>query len=180
MTGSRSTFSQTVSLRLPPSRHRRNVCYSSSPLARKVTNTRGAFASFATEGTGFSELFPGIKPHLLTLGEFSAGSKCHASRHRLIPESNFKIPFYRDVLMALGVASVSKQACKNILSQGPGSAITIVVGGATESLSAHPGTADLTLKKRFGFVKIAIREGADLVPVFSFGENDVSAWRVSE
>lgn len=45
-------------------------------------------------------------------------------------------------------------------------------------MSAHPGTADLTLKKRFGFVKIAIREGADLVPVFSFGENDVSVWNL--
>lgn len=30
---------------------------------------RGAFATFATEGTGFSKLFPGILPHLLTLGE---------------------------------------------------------------------------------------------------------------
>lgn len=73
-----------------------------------------------------------------------------------------------------GVCSVSKTSCFNILSQGPGSAITIVVGGAAESLSAHPGTADLTLKKRFGFIKMAIRAGADLVPVFSFGENDVS------
>ena len=76
--------------------------------------------------------------------------------------------------MALGVCSVSKRSCGNILAQGPGSAITIVVGGAAESLLAHPGTADLTLKKRFGFIKMAIREGADLVPVFSFGENDVS------
>ena len=71
-------------------------------------------------------------------------------------------------MMLHGVASVSKGSCHNILSQGPGNAITIVVGGAAESLSAHPGTADLTLKKRFGFIKMAIRAGADLVPVFSF------------
>ncbi|GFZ47336.1 diacylglycerol O-acyltransferase [Saitozyma sp. JCM 24511] len=115
----------------------------------------GAFATFATDGTNFSEYFPGIKPHLLTL------------------ESNFKIPFYRDILMMHGVCSVSKRSCANILSHGPGHAITIVVGGAAESLSAHPGTADLTLRKRFGFIKMAIKEGADLVPVFSFGENDI-------
>ncbi|WVR08931.1 hypothetical protein IAU60_005990 [Kwoniella sp. DSM 27419] len=115
----------------------------------------GAFATFATEGTNFSEYFPGIKPHLLTL------------------ESNFKIPFYREMLMFHGMGSVAKNACANILSRGPGTAIAIVIGGATESLSAHPGTADLTLKRRFGFVKMAIKEGADLVPVFSFGENDI-------
>lgn len=90
------------------------------------------------------------------------------------PDSNFKIPIYRDLLMALGMGSVARRSCTNILAQGPGSAITIVVGGAAESLAAHPGTHDLTLKKRFGFIKVAIREGADLVPVFSFGENDVS------
>ncbi|ORX39148.1 diacylglycerol acyltransferase-domain-containing protein [Kockovaella imperatae] len=115
----------------------------------------GALATFATEGSHFSEKFPGIQPHLLTL------------------ESNFMMPFYRDLIMSLGIASVSKQSCKNILSRGPGHAIAIVVGGATESLSAHPGTADLTLRRRFGFIKIAIREGADLVPVFGFGENDI-------
>jgi 2-acylglycerol O-acyltransferase 2 len=83
------------------------------------------------------------------------------------------MPFYREILMFHGICSVSKPSCANILRKGPGSAITIVIGGAAESLSAHPGTADLTLKKRFGFIKMAIREGADLVPVFSFGENDV-------
>jgi 2-acylglycerol O-acyltransferase 2 len=110
------------------------------------------------------------------------------------------MPFHRDILLALGICSVSKQSCSNILKAGPGSAITIVVGGAAESLSAHPGTADLTLRRRLGFIKVAIQHGfvapllparsicwmgstymasplssrADLVPVFSFGENDVS------
>ncbi|KAJ2917075.1 hypothetical protein MD484_g3357, partial [Candolleomyces efflorescens] len=92
------------------------------------------------------------------------------------------MPFYRDVLLAMGICSVSKESCSNILKSGPGSAITIVVGGAAESLSAHPGTADLTLRKRWvvtplferlGFIKLAISHGADLVPVFSFGENDI-------
>ena len=130
--------------------------------------------TFATESIGFSECYPGIVPHLLTL------------------TSNFRIPFYRDILLALGICSVSKQSCSNILKGGPGQAITIVVGGAAESLSARPGTAHLTLRKRLGFIKIAIQHGcvgisgwssqpcspfgrADLVPVFSFGENDVSA-----
>ncbi|TBU39554.1 DAGAT-domain-containing protein [Dichomitus squalens] len=115
----------------------------------------GAICTFATESTGFSAAFPGIVPHLLTLA------------------SNFRVPFYRDIILAMGVCSVSKQSCSNILKGGPGQAITIVVGGAAESLSAHPGTADLTLRKRLGFIKIAIQHGADLVPVFSFGENDI-------
>lgn len=119
-----------------------------------------------------------MKPHLLTLA------------------SNFQIPLYRDLILSLGVCSVSMTSCQNILRQGkiyliirflqhltdrmillgPGSALTIVVGGAAESLSAHPGTADLTLKRRMGFIKLAMRQGADLVPVFSFGENDVSSF----
>ncbi|KDE09727.1 hypothetical protein MVLG_00129 [Microbotryum lychnidis-dioicae p1A1 Lamole] len=115
----------------------------------------GAIANFGTDATGFSELFPGLNPHLLTLA------------------SNFKLPIYRDFLLALGICSVSMKSCQNILKQGPGSALTIVVGGAAESLSAHPGTANLTLRRRMGFIKLAMRQGADLVPVFSFGENDI-------
>jgi hypothetical protein len=51
--------------------------------------------------------------------------------------------------MWMGICSVSKESCQNILGLGGGSAITIVVGGAAESLSARPGTADLTLRKRY-------------------------------
>jgi len=115
----------------------------------------GAIATFGTDGTKFSQHFPGITPYLMTLS------------------SNFKLPLYRDLLMALGIVSVSKKSCSYILSKGAGNAICIVIGGAAESLSAHPGTADLTLQNRMGFVKVAMMHGADLVPVFSFGENDI-------
>jgi 2-acylglycerol O-acyltransferase 2 len=123
--------------------------------------SHGAFVAFATEALGFSQLFPGITNTLLTL------------------DTNFRFPLYRDYALALGLASVSRTSCENILSrggrngEGMGRAITIVVGGASESLDARPYSLRLVLKRRKGFVKLAIRTGADLVPVLAFGENDL-------
>jgi len=123
--------------------------------------SHGAFAAFATEALGFSQLFPGITNALLTL------------------DSNFKYPIYREYALRLGMASVSRESCENILSkggqngEGMGRAITIVVGGARESLDSRPGTIKLVLQRRKGFIKMALRTGADLVPVLAFGENDI-------
>ncbi|OCK96723.1 diacylglycerol O-acyltransferase 2A [Cenococcum geophilum 1.58] len=123
--------------------------------------SHGAFAAFATEALGFSQLFPGITNTLLTL------------------DSNFRIPLYREYALRMGLASVSRESCENILSkggpngEGMGRAITIVIGGARESLDARPGAMRLVLGRRKGFVKLAIRTGADLVPVLAFGENEL-------
>lgn len=123
--------------------------------------SHGAFAAFGTEALGFSDLFPGITNTLLTL------------------DSNFRVPFYRDYALALGLASVSRESIENLLSrgghnnEGMGRAVTIVVGGAKESLDAQPHKLKLVLNSRKGFVKIAIRQGADLVPVLAFGENEL-------
>jgi 2-acylglycerol O-acyltransferase 2 len=123
--------------------------------------SHGAFVAFATEALGFGQLFPGITNTLLTL------------------DSNFRIPLYRDYALRLGLASVSRESCENILSkggpngEGMGRAITIVVGGARESLDAQPNSLRLVLARRKGFVKLAIRTGADLVPVLAFGENEL-------
>ncbi|GAM84689.1 hypothetical protein ANO11243_026880 [Dothideomycetidae sp. 11243] len=123
--------------------------------------SHGAFAAFATEALGFSQLFPGITNTLLTL------------------ESNFRIPLYRDYALRMGLGSVSRESCENILKkggpngEGMGRAITIVVGGAAESLDAQPNSMKLILRRRKGFVKLAIRAGADLVPVLAFGENEL-------
>jgi len=61
-----------------------------------------------------------------------------------------------------------------IRKNGPGSAITIVIGGAEESLHARPGVMELVLKKRHGFIIIAIESGSLVVPVLSFGENGIA------
>ena len=123
--------------------------------------SHGAWCAFATNALGFAEKFPGITNTLLTL------------------DSNFRIPFYRDWVLGMGLRSVSKESIWNILSKGgpnndgQGRAVTIVIGGARESLEAHPGTLRLILNGRRGFVKMALRTGADLVPVLAFGENDL-------
>jgi len=99
--------------------------------------------------------FPGINLRLMTLG------------------MNFKTPFYREYLLSLGVADVSKESCDYILQKGPGNSILIVVGGAAEALDSRPGSYELTLANRKGFVRVALVNGAALVPVISFGETDL-------
>lgn len=116
----------------------------------------GAFANFATEATDFSGVYPGITPHLLTL------------------KPNFRFPLIRALLLWSGVCDVSRDSVEWILTkQGTGNAAVIVVGGAEEALEARPGKYEITLKQRKGFIKLAIKTGACLVPVFSFGENDL-------
>jgi hypothetical protein len=39
-------------------------------------------------------------------------------------------------------------------------------------LDAHPGNYTLCIKRRRGFVKLALQNGASLVPVYSFGETE--------
>ncbi|XP_075425791.1 diacylglycerol O-acyltransferase 2-like isoform X2 [Ascaphus truei] len=116
----------------------------------------GAFCNFGTDSTGFSRMFPGIKPHLTTL------------------TGNFKLPLYRDYLMAAGMCSVNHSSIDYLLSrQGPGNVVVIVVGGAAEALNCTRGRHTLTLKNRKGFIKKALVHGSPLVPVYSFGENEV-------
>jgi len=116
----------------------------------------GAFVNFNTEATEFSTLFPNIKPSLLTLNV------------------QFRFPVYRDIVMSGGSCAVSKESIQWLLTQeGKGNMLIIVIGGARETLDAHPGTFRLLVKKRKGFIRIALKEGASLLPIISFGENDV-------
>jgi hypothetical protein len=83
---------------------------------------------------------------------------------------NFLIPFWREFLLSMGLIDVSADSCKYLLDRNI--SVAIVVGGAAEALDARPGANDLTLGRRLGFVRIAMENGAKLLPVFSFGEND--------
>ena len=62
------------------------------------------FFSFAADSTFFSEMFPGINIRAATL------------------EANFYVPFWRELLLRLGVISVSERSIRNVLKMGPGNA----------------------------------------------------------
>ncbi|XP_060137967.1 2-acylglycerol O-acyltransferase 3 [Zootoca vivipara] len=115
----------------------------------------GAFSAFCTEATGFSRTFPGLRPSLAALAGL------------------FHLPVYREYIMGFGGVPVNKRSLDFLLSGGPGHAVVIVVGGAAESLDCAPGEQRVRLHGRRGFVRLALQHGADLVPVYTFGENDI-------
>ncbi|TKR57490.1 hypothetical protein L596_030746 [Steinernema carpocapsae] len=105
---------------------------------------------------GFAKLFPGITPSIATLN------------------IQFMLPLRRELNMAVGGISSSKESITYQLNRDKGGrAVVIVLGGAEEALDAHPHSFVLTLKHRMGFAKLALETGAHLVPIYSFGENDV-------
>nr|XP_046266851.1 2-acylglycerol O-acyltransferase 3b [Scatophagus argus]XP_046266852.1 2-acylglycerol O-acyltransferase 3b [Scatophagus argus] len=116
----------------------------------------GAFACFSTESCGFTEVFPGLRPTLAILAGL------------------FRIPLFRDYIMSAGLCPVSKPSLAHLLfKSGKGNAVVIVIGGAAESLASSPGVDTVVVKQRKGFVRMALEFGADLVPVYSFGENEL-------
>lgn len=116
----------------------------------------GAFTCFSTESCGVSELFPGVRATLAILAGL------------------FRLPLFREYIMSAGLCPVSKPSLAYLLSQsGKGNAVVIVIGGAAESLASSPGINTVVMKQRKGFVRVALEFGADLVPVYSFGENEL-------
>ncbi|CAF1293577.1 unnamed protein product [Rotaria sp. Silwood1] len=109
-----------------------------------------ALGNFGTDVTYFSTLFPNIRSHLMLL------------------HLQFLFPFTR-------ACCVSKDSCEYLLSgkSGQGHALVIIIGGAREMYLTRNDTMILYLKTRKGFVRLALKHGASLVPVISFGENEL-------
>ena len=114
----------------------------------------GALACFATEGAGFSNMFPGIMPTLVTLEVFHL------------------VPGMREFLQPIGICAATHQSLDYLLTtpKHGGRAVIIIIGGAREVMCQDHDRIDLVLLKRKGFVKKALLHGCDLVPTFSFGE----------
>lgn len=112
----------------------------------------GAVGQFATEATGFSRLFPGLRSHLMLL--------------RL----QFLFPFSRDLFLHLGACRVSRESCEYLLQGRPGQALVIVLGGIKEMKLAKENTMILYLRERQGFVRLALRHGS-VTSIFSLSIN---------
>lgn len=94
------------------------------------------------------------------------------------------MPVAREIQLAVGICSASANALIKLLTQSndpddksnrdgyTSNAVGLVVGGCREQRISAPYEYKFCLKNRKGFVRIALKTGAPLVPAISFGEND--------
>lgn len=81
-------------------------------------------------------------------------------------------PILRTVLGVFGFIDASNAVLTKFLLSGAGS-LLIYVGGIVELFSSSPKREAVYLRKRKGFVKLALKTGTDLVPVYMFGNTTV-------
>mmetsp|Transcript_11993 Transcript_11993/g.24513 ORF Transcript_11993/g.24513 Transcript_11993/m.24513 type:complete len:356 (+) Transcript_11993:101-1168(+) len=114
----------------------------------------GLQVSLGMESLKFSTLYPGVNRHVATL------------------VASFKIPLFREWILAHGFISCGSSTLKKVLTT-PNSSVVLVPGGANEALYSRPGKFKVHLKGRKGFCRIALQTGSTVVPVVGFGENEV-------
>ncbi|XP_050574128.1 2-acylglycerol O-acyltransferase 1-like [Bombus affinis] len=120
----------------------------------------GVYGAFITDIVGCRELFPGLEFRVVILEQF------HQS------------PFFREFYRVIYTLASSPECIKQHLSTKPpppytGRATVLMPGGAAEALESKPGIYRILIKRRKGFVKLALQNGNPLVPVCSFGETDI-------
>ncbi|KAG2494868.1 hypothetical protein HYH03_007107 [Edaphochlamys debaryana] len=94
--------------------------------------------------------------------------------HGLASSVCFSAPIVRQLWWWLGIRPATRQAMEGLLRQGRVAVLT--PGGVQEVLHMQHGKEVAYLGPRTGFVRIAIRCGAPLVPVFAFGQTRTYSW----
>jgi Diacylglycerol acyltransferase len=83
-------------------------------------------------------------------------------------------PILKHVLGIFGLISASKDSMKRTLkNNGVDGTIVLYVGGMAELFLSCHQEEKLYLLKRKGFIKLALQEGIDVVPVYLFGNTTV-------
>mmetsp|Transcript_128357 Transcript_128357/g.256374 ORF Transcript_128357/g.256374 Transcript_128357/m.256374 type:complete len:317 (+) Transcript_128357:88-1038(+) len=110
--------------------------------------------------------------HVLTIAGFDAGFERvapQARRSALSASVLFKIPVVREVELATGCVDAARRTASQCLNAGL--CLSVVPGGEREQLLAQRGSIEhLVLRRRQGFVRLALQHGVPLVPLYCFGE----------
>jgi len=83
----------------------------------------------------------------------------------------FYIPLLRDLFLAIGAVDCSKPIIEKFIKNGY--SIVLFVGGAEEAKFSDYGNTNLILKSRKGFFKLAIENNLTLLPIYTFGNNNI-------
>jgi len=122
-------------------------------------------ALLASPDTPFDVQFPGL---------VSKSSATTTPKHPftgLAATVMFKIPVVREFFLAFGYIDASRPVADAALRAGK--SIFVVTGGEEESMYCTGKKEDvLVLSHRKGFIRLALRHGADLVPIFGIHNND--------
>ncbi len=117
----------------------------------------------------------GVLPISATWIPMSRSWKQNEKLHRLelnlcSSTINHLVPQMRDMIQWTGGLEVSRKSMNRAL--GAGISLALVPGGQSESIEASSTSMVYSLVARHkGFVKLALRHGASLLPIFTFGEN---------
>jgi len=109
--------------------------------------------NWLTNGSNMDETFPGLKYRTAILNLCT------------------QIPLVAQMAKIAGAIRADRTSLENTLKSGQ--TVVIVPGGAEESLLSRPGELALIAADRKGFVKVAVDQGAHLVPALSIGENQL-------
>mmetsp|Transcript_49663 Transcript_49663/g.94906 ORF Transcript_49663/g.94906 Transcript_49663/m.94906 type:complete len:317 (-) Transcript_49663:312-1262(-) len=86
----------------------------------------------------------------------------------------FYVPLVRHLWSWLGLRPASRECMAKFLKEGR--VCILVPGGVQECLHMEQEAETLFLRKRVGFVKLAMRHGAPIVPAFAFGQSNTFGW----
>ncbi|CAM9916412.1 unnamed protein product, partial [Phaeothamnion confervicola] len=106
----------------------------------------------ALVGPSWDQLFPGVETRTLAATPI------------------FYFPGAREMSLALGAVDAGRQTAAAMLDEGK--SLVLWPGGNREIFCNSPNRKEtvLYLTRRLGFIKLAMRAGAPLVPTFVFGE----------
>jgi len=86
-------------------------------------------------------------------------------------------PILKDVLGVFGILDASGKTLSKRLGKPPAadhtSSVVLYIGGMLELFFSNTKNEAVFLTGRKGFIKLALREGADVVPVYMFGNTTV-------
>jgi 1-acyl-sn-glycerol-3-phosphate acyltransferase len=89
----------------------------------------------------------------------------------LVSSAGFWMPAMRHAWYWMGCRPASRATAEALLARG--ASVVLSPGGARECLHMRRGEEVAFLRARSGFVRLALRHGAPLVPVFAFGQSDM-------
>ncbi|KAK4529829.1 hypothetical protein CCYA_CCYA02G0686 [Cyanidiococcus yangmingshanensis] len=111
------------------------------------------YATF-TDGCGFlTQIAVGVEPRVLVASVL------------------LWCPFIRDFVLWLGGIDASRPVAEAQLRLGR--SLVIFTGGEHEQLLTEPCCQRIVLRKRKGFLRMALQHGAHIVPIYAFGENEL-------